>query len=140
MQLPATVTDWLFTFIGGLAVLVALGLFRRTLGLLRGGRADGVVVGFDQSTGAAGRDQGVRTFFRPKVRFAAGDGRTLTFTSTAGHAKPLANGTRVRVLYDRGHPEDAEVATFVSLWVFPLASLLVGVTLLAIGLSVLPTS
>ena len=141
MQLPTSMTGWLFTIIGAFAVIVALGLARRTLGLLSGGRAEGVVVGSERTSGAAGRDEstGVRMFYRPKVRFATADGRTLTFTSTAGHAKPLADGTRVSVRYDRRNPEDAEVATFASLWVFPLACLVVGVTLLLIGLSVVKT-
>ena len=49
----------------------------------------------------------------------------------------LLNGTPVRVLFDPGHPEDAEIATFARLWLMPTVMLVMGLPFLVAGLFVL---
>jgi len=135
MTLDSNALGWLFTAIGGGALLGAFFLCMRPLRLIRaGGRASGTVVGVEESY--AGR----RKAYNPKVKFTAGDGRSFTFTSRVGGGKRPADGETLSVIYDPRQPEEAEIASFGSMWAFPLVLTFFGVPFFLSGLSLLMPS
>jgi hypothetical protein len=60
------------------------------------------------------------TRFRATVGFTTRDGRESSFRSeVATTHRDYRVGDSVRVLYDPRHPEHAEIASFVRLWLLP---------------------
>jgi hypothetical protein len=72
--------------------------------------------------------------FAPVVRFTTADGRTIEFTSGVSSRPPAhAVGDRVMVHYDPGSGA-AEIRSFGTLWLFPIAFLGFGALLLGFAM------
>jgi hypothetical protein len=125
--------SWAFVAVGMATQGGALLLLRPTLRLLRaGGVAEGTVVDNEaslvQSRGPA------RTFYLPIVQFTTKRGERISFTSRTGGLSARPKGSVVRVLYDPQRPQRAELASFRTLWLFPVVTSAFGLTFLAAGL------
>jgi len=65
--------------------------------------------------------------YAPVFRFTADDGQIYIVTSkTSTRPAAFGRGERVKVLFDKGHPESAKIATFLQLWMFPMVAGVVG--------------
>ena len=125
---------WAFLVVGVATQIGALLLLRRPLRQLRaGGTTQGIVVSNEESMYASAGGQ-PSLFFFPVVEFTTGEGRSIRFTSDSGRRIARPKGSRVRVLYDPRNPEDASMATFSTLWMFPLVTALFGLPFLLAGL------
>ena len=123
-------------FVGvGVATLGgALLLARRPIRLLRaGGSARGVVLDNDESMVAMGRGAASKFYF-PLIGYTTAQGERIRFTSATGQGRALPKGSEVRVLYDPERPDEAELATFKTLWFFPTVTAVFGLPFLAAGL------
>ena len=110
----------------------ALLLMRRPMRLLRaGGSATGIVMDSEKSVEKAA------VFFFDVVEFTTREGRSIRFMSNMGRAKARVKGSRVRVLYDPNQPDEAELATFATLWMPATVTSLFGLPFLAAGLAAL---
>jgi hypothetical protein len=127
---------WAFLAAGAATQLGALMLLRRPIRLLRaGGSANGVVVDSGESIETA--RGGSSRFFFPVVEFTTRQGRSIRFTSDTGRRVARAKGSSVRVLYDPDQPDDAALATFATLWLFPLVTSAFGMPFLVAGFAAL---
>jgi hypothetical protein len=120
--------------IGGFAalcgLLVGIGRLRT---LFAGCAAKGRVVAHER-TSSAGSDEKIHTLLAPVVEFEHG-GRKVRFRSTLAQSNAPAVGSTVTVRYLPADPQtSAEIAGFVTFWLFPIGALAVGLLLLAIGL------
>jgi hypothetical protein len=132
MRMQSSTVGWVLLVTAVVLLIVAAILFKRALHRMRaGGRVRGVIVGSETRGSESGGSHD--TYYVPKVRFTARDGRSHTFVSPLGRGKPYANGTEVAVVYDPRHPEDAEIAGFARSWLIPLVLVAVGVFSLLMG-------
>jgi hypothetical protein len=125
--------SWAFVAVGAATQGGALLLLRPTIRLLRaGGDAEGTVVDNEasvvQSRGPA------RTFYFPVVQFTTNHGERISFTSRTGSLTARPKGSAVRVLYDPQRPQGEELASFRTLWLFPVLTSAFGLPFLAAGL------
>ncbi len=127
--------SWAFVAAGTTMQGIAFLLARQPLRLLRaGGRAHGVVTGNEEAIVSSGRGS-PRHYFLPIVSFTTNQGEHIVITSASGGRQPLAKGARVDVLYDLAEPHKAILATFRSLWLFPLITAIFGLPFLLFGIS-----
>lgn len=111
---------------------IAYFALRRTWRIRHGGAADGVVVG-----SVAAEDRQGMTRQHPVVRYADASGRTFEVASVVGHVgRPPAPGTRVRVRYARGDPQQMMLSYQGTPAVYPVFGVL-GVLLLLVAIVVL---
>ncbi len=75
-----------------------------------------------------------RHYFLPVIAFTTNRGEHVSFKSASGGGSPLAKDTRVELLYDPAKPQQAVLATFRHLWLFPLVTSLFGLPFLAAGI------
>jgi hypothetical protein len=112
----------------------ALLLARRPIRLLRaGGRARGMVLDNEESMVQSGRSAASKCYF-PIIGFTTTQGERIRFTSAIGRGRALPEGGEVRVVYDPARPNEAELATFNSLWFMPTITAAFGLPFLAAGL------
>jgi hypothetical protein len=109
--------------IAGGALLAALWLAITARSLVRDGvETAGQVVAVERLQRWDGEEHRTETTYAIDVRFqpagsAAGDGSAVTFRSRLrGNPPPYAVGETVPVLYRRGDPGQAEIASFRALW------------------------
>ncbi|MDH5285623.1 MAG: DUF3592 domain-containing protein [Betaproteobacteria bacterium] len=128
------VMTWGFVAAGAFAQGVALMLARRSAARLSaGGRAMGKVARNEEQL--VERSKGApRTFYFPVVEFDTPQGQSVVFRSDTGRGAPTPVGTPLPVVYDPAQPSRAELATFRSLWLFPLLVSLLGLPFLVAGL------
>jgi Protein of unknown function (DUF3592) len=127
---------WAFLAAGAATQVGALMLLRRPIRLLRaGGSATGVVVDSEESmeTGRAASS----LFFFDVVEFTTRQGRSIRFTSDTGRRVARTKGSSVRILYDPDQPHEAALATFATLWLFPVVTSTFGLPFLVAGLAAL---
>lgn len=123
-----------FVAVGVATLGGALLLTRRPIRLLRaGGSARGTVLDNDESMVQTGRGAANKFYF-PLIGFTTAKGEQIRFTSATGQGKALPKGSEVRVLYDPERPDEAELATFMTLWFFPTVTAVFGFPFLAAGL------
>jgi len=112
-------------FLAGVALAcLALACLAQTLRmLLRFSSAIGEVVGFSEDEGC----------FFPQVRFRPGvDASPVDFMSRTGRGvRGYRVGQPVRVLYRPDKPEEAEIRSPATLWLYPVAFGLLGGLLIA---------
>lgn len=127
------VMTWGFIAAGAFAQGVAPVLARRSFSRLpAGGRAMGKVARNEEQV--VERSKGApRTFHFPVVEFDAPIGESIVFRSDTGRGAPTPVGTVLPVVYDPAQPSRAELATFRSLWLFPLLVALFGLPFLVAG-------
>jgi hypothetical protein len=112
----------------------ALLLARRPIRLLRaGGSARGEVLD-NEDTMIQGSRGPASKFYFPLIGFTTAKGERIQFTSSVGRGRALPMGSKVRVLYDPARPEEAELATFKTLWFFPTVTAVFGLPFLVAGL------
>lgn len=81
---------------------------------------------------------GSHEFYLPEVQFDAGDGKTITFTSSTGsNVRPPRIGAMVKILHDPTDPQEAAIKSFSNLWVAPMFALLFGFGFLGAGLALI---
>jgi len=118
---------WAFGGVGVFAEGIALMLAHRPLRMLRaGGRARGRVGESEGEMVTSSRGPARMAYF-PSV----------SFTTAKGRRTAPDIGTEVDVVYDPAQPREAEVATFASLWLFPVATAVLGLPFLLVGLACL---
>lgn len=123
-----------FVAVGVATLGGALLLARRPICLLRaGGSARGEVLDNDESMVQAGRGAASKFYF-PLIGFTTAQGERIRFTSAIGQGRALPKGSAVRVLYDPARPDEAELATFTTLWVPSAIMAVFGLPFLAAGL------
>jgi hypothetical protein len=128
------VLTWSFLGVGLFGQGFAWMLARRPIRLLRaGGRTQGTVTGSDEETIAGGRGA-ARAYHFPQIAFTTARGERIVFKSPSGGRIPVAPGTSLPVIFDPASPHDAIVAGFRSLWLFPLATSLMSLPFLAVGI------
>lgn len=67
------------------------------------------------------------TLYHAVIEFADGENQRRRFTAVGGDTEPTPRrGTRVRVRYRPGNPDDAYIATFTQMWIMPILWLTVG--------------
>ncbi len=95
------------------------------------GSATGRVVDFEQRTASSADIATVATtLYHPVIEFVDGQNRRRRFTAVGGDPEPKPRrGTRLRVRYRPGNPDDAYLATFAQMWVMPIAWLAAGALL-----------
>ncbi len=126
--------SWAFVAIGAAAQGGALLLLRRPMRLLRaGGDAQGTVEDNEESLVQSTRGP-ARTFYFPVVQFTTKRGERISFKSQTGGLTARPKGSAVRVLYDPQRPQEGELATFQTLWLFPVVTAAFGLPFLAAGL------
>ncbi|GAB3928228.1 hypothetical protein GCM10011575_11830 [Microlunatus endophyticus] len=94
----------------------------------------GTVVDVASQLSCSNSGGGCTTDYYPVVRFTATDGRQITFRSHTGTNSRPAIGKQVTVLYQAGHPEDARLSGFVSQWLAPLITGVLGIVFTGVGL------
>ena len=104
--------------VGSVLTLAAGGLaFRSLRRCFTWSSATGTVHRLDEETGRKGERR-----FRAAVGFTARDGREISFCSeVATSHRDYRAGDSVRVMYDPRDPKRAEIASFVRLWLLPIA-------------------
>lgn len=128
---------WAFGGVGVFAQGMALMLARRPLRMTRaGGRARGRV-GKSEGEMVSGSRGPARMVYFPTVSFTTAKGEPITFRSLTGRRTAPEAGTDVDVIYDPAQPREAEVATFASMWLFPVATAVLGLPFLLVGLACL---
>lgn len=131
---PSILVGIVFSIVGlgALALAVRLGMDTRSF-IAGAAKADGTVIDLV----ASGSGDSSPTY-RPTVRFTAADGKEITFTSSTGSSPPShREGDTVRVLYEPGLPQHAEIDSFFDLWLAPLIAGIFGVVFPLVGLAVL---
>ena len=127
---------WAFVGAGLFTQAVAVRLLKRPMALIRaGGRKEGRVVDSEAEL-VAGRGA-PRTFHFAVVEFTTSVGEKITFRSATGEGSARAKGSVVPVIYDPAKPHDAEVASFKALWLFPVATSVLGLPFLLAGIAAL---
>jgi hypothetical protein len=112
----------------------ALLLARRPIRLLRaGGSARGTVLDNEESMLQSGRGAASKFYF-PLIGFTTAKDERIRFTSAIGRGRALPKGSEVRVLYDPAKPDEAELATFKTLWAPSTVTAVFGLPFLAAGL------
>lgn len=72
--------------------------------------------------------------YYPVVRYPTVDGHLITVRSRSGSSPPSAQvGDRLTVYYDREHPEDFMLGTFMDLWFAPLITGIMGPLFTVLG-------
>jgi hypothetical protein len=112
-----------------------IGFFRRSI------KTDGRLVAWEKPhIGDADEpaNAGNSRTYRAVVAFTAADGsrhrvRGTVWTKSVS-APPVPAGQRYAVRYDPRNPDDARVATLLDFWLFPLASVAIGVFLILLAL------
>jgi hypothetical protein len=123
-----------FVAVGVTTQAGALLLARRPLRLLRaGGSARGEVLDNEESMVQSGRGAASKFYF-PLIGFTTAQGERIRFTSAIGRGGALPKGREVRVLYDPVKPNEAELATFKTLWAPSTVTAAFGLPFLAAGL------
>jgi hypothetical protein len=89
-------------------------------------RATGTVIDLNSKTDSDGD-----VTFYPVVRFTTAEGRTIKFES--GSSASNSVGDRVEVLYDPDDPQHASLSGFFDLWLWPLATGVLGVMACVFG-------
>lgn len=117
--------------IGSVLALAAGGVgFRSLRRCVTWASATGKVLRLDEAFSRNGEPR-----FRAAVEFITRDGREISFHSqVATLHRDYRPGTSVRVMYDPGDPEHAEIASFVRLWLLPVtlsafAAVFIGISL-----------
>ena len=121
------------TALGAAAVFGALGAFtllRSYRRVTRGTSANGVVVGFVEQA----RTRPVT--YAPEVEFKTAAGETVRFTASVSSSRKPKTGREVKVLYYEARAQDAEIASFRNLWLFPVVLLFLGLICLAVSIGV----
>jgi len=114
----------LLWFVGGLFFLIGLGMLAGGGALYRSNqrfeaiakRAEGTVVDFEryQSTSGSGSSKKSKTMYKTVVRFSTEDGRSIDVVGSTGSSSPgYSRGDKVKVLYEPGTPERAEIDSFM---------------------------
>jgi hypothetical protein len=123
-----------FVAVGVATLGGALLLARRPIRLLRaGGSARGTVLDTEESMLQSGRGAASKFYF-PLIGFTTAKGERIRFTSAIGQGRALPKGSEVRVLYDPERPDEAELATFKTLWAPATVTAAFGLPFLAAGL------
>lgn len=131
------VFGWAMVAVGTAAQGVALLLARPSLRLLRaGGRAHGTVIECDETAISSGRGP-TRRYFLPVVGFTTKRGEEFVYRADRGGRVALAKGSRVEILYDPDNPQNAQLATFRSLWLPASIVSTFGLLFLAMGFAAL---
>jgi hypothetical protein len=125
MDLPM-LGEGLFATIAGGAFLIGIATTWTVAELYTGGvRTEGEVIDIrvsrhterEEIDGDRRRTREVeRMSFAPVVRFTAQDGRTIEFHGRGGSETPYAKGDRVPLVYDPARPINAQILSFVDLW------------------------
>ena len=72
--------------------------------------------------------------YAPVFTFAASDGNTYTVSSDVSSNPPgFEPRQQVNILYEKGHPTNAKIASFGQLWLLPLVFGILGTTATAVG-------
>jgi hypothetical protein len=122
-----------FVGAGAFTQVVAAMLLRRPWRLMKaGGTAEGVVVGQEESYHSPKGGSPVLFYF-PVVEFATRRGELVRFDVEHGRRVAVPIGTRVRVIYDPARPNDAMLASFRAVWLFPALTAALGLPFLAAG-------
>lgn len=128
------VVTWGFVAAGTFAQGLALVLAKRSLDKLRGGgRGIGRVMRNEEAM--IERKGGPRRFYFAVIEFDTPKGESVVFQSDTGRPLPTPEGTTVPVVYDPAHPSRAALATFRSLWMFPVLVAALGLPFLLAGLA-----
>jgi len=130
------VLTWGFIGVGAFAQGVALLLAKRSLAhLAAGGRANARVVrNEEQMISGKGAP---RRFYFPVLEFDTRKGEAVVFQADFGTGVPTPVGTLLPIVYDPAQPSGAALATFRSLWLFPLLTSVLGLPFLVAGLFML---
>jgi hypothetical protein len=119
----------LFFFIGiALIIYSIFTLFRQKRIIAQSEKAYGIVTNLTQKQ----RQKGY--IYCPQVRFQTKSGSIVDFQSDFG-SKPASHkiGQQIEVLYNPFNPSQAQIKSFLSLWLVTLVSLLMGVTFTGLG-------
>jgi hypothetical protein len=128
---------WAFGGAGVFALGFALLLARRPLRLIRaGGRARGRIGASEGRMISSSKGPSRMAYF-PSVSFTTGKGEKVGFTSASGWVTAPEAGSEVAVLYDPASPKDAEISSFRTFWLFPVATAVMGLPFLLVGLACL---
>jgi hypothetical protein len=91
----------------------------------KGVATSGTVIDFEERMGSrSGRS------YYPKVEFQIPSGEKVEFIASVGSSATPKLGRKVKVLYFSDKPQDAEVASLLRFWVFPLLVLGAGAVFL----------
>jgi len=128
-----TVFKFAFTGVGLVALAVAIIWAVRTSAFIADATtAQGTVIDL-----LASRSSDNSTTWRPVVRFAAADGRTVQFEAGFSSNPPMySRGENLEVLYSATNPQKASIKGFASLWGGPLIVGGIGAVFFAIGAAV----
>lgn len=130
MKQPSAVFK-IFFVIGSIFILISSVLIiNKILFLSKACSAEGTVIYMKTSKG---HDNG--TTFTPVVQFKLTDGENITFTSSVGSNPPQFKiGDSVKVLFSPDKPDNAEINSFVSLWLLQIIFLFIGIVFLIISI------
>jgi hypothetical protein len=114
---------WIFVGAGPFVLLLGLiSVVRTTVFILTSTATEGEVIALKVVPGKRGSKS-----YAPIFRFTADDGQIYTVTSKNSTNPPsFAFGERVKVLFEKEHPEGAKIDTFLQLWMFPMVAGIVG--------------
>jgi hypothetical protein len=94
--------------------------------------AEGKVIRLERRSGSGGKRSS--TTYAPVVRFQTSTGEEVEFTSSVSSSSPgYSEGERVRVLYLRSDPSEAEIDEFLALWFVPLVAGVLGSMFVLVG-------
>jgi hypothetical protein len=107
-----SVGKWVFSVMGALFLVMAVVSYSTTSSFLSdAARANGTVVGFEESRGDTG------TIYKPVVVFFTEANEPVKFVSRSGRGKPsVLKGDTVEVLYSPSEPNGARLDGFFELW------------------------
>lgn len=120
-----------FTLAGsGLLVWGAYLTVKMKLFLRKSAPTTGVIVKHIRTSDIDGKDA-----YFPVIEFKTASGKTEQFKSRTSYARSTQRvGEEIAVLYDPLNPRRAEINSFLTLWIFPVSMLGVGMIILAAGL------
>lgn len=130
----------IFTLIISSFAVVGLGLltggflsFRNTQAFFHAAiSTTGSVIGNDRHI-----DSERNITYYPTVQFRTNSGRLIEFASNSGSSKYSAIGSKVPVLYDPTHPQEARINSFFSLWGATLVLSILGGTFSTVTIAIL---
>ena len=112
--------NWFVAIVFVILPLVGLGFALRTLRLIRHGvRVAGTSINHKAVVRTDAHSRESRIVHYPIVQFLAPKGNTHTVTMSVSTG-PREIGAVVKVIYPPERPEAAQIASFASLWFFPL--------------------
>jgi Protein of unknown function (DUF3592) len=114
----------IFCLVGPLFLLIAIGsAVHRAVFIHSARQAEGTVIEMRPTRSTR---TGAGTYI-PVFQFTADDGRGYIIVSDVSvRSNAFSTGEQVRVLYERGHPENARMDAFTPLWLFSMVFGVVG--------------